>query len=78
MAPIVSKLAQEVPDNLIWASDWPHTGEGAHRVGGKNLEKIEEFRKIDDVRVLSNMREWVGDEDVWHKMMVANATRLFN
>ncbi|KAI4599561.1 hypothetical protein KJ359_002008 [Pestalotiopsis sp. 9143b] len=78
MAPIISKLAQEVPDSLIWASDWPHTGEGAQRVGGKNLEKIEQFRKIDDARVLGNLREWVGDEDAWHKMMVANPTRLFD
>ncbi|KAK6202204.1 hypothetical protein LQW54_008916 [Pestalotiopsis sp. IQ-011] len=78
VAPIISKLAQEVPDSLIRASDWPHTGEGAQRVGGKNLEKMEEFRKMDDARILSNLREWVGDEDVWHKMMVANPTRLFN
>lgn len=78
MAPIISKLAQEVSNSLIWASDWPHTGEGAQRTGGKNLEKIEEFRKINDARVLSNMREWVGEEDVWHKMMVVNPTRLFN
>ncbi|ETS79651.1 hypothetical protein PFICI_09504 [Pestalotiopsis fici W106-1] len=77
MAPIISKLAQEAPDSLIWASDWPHTGEGANRVGGKNLEKIEEFRKIDDAAILTKLREWVGDEQVWHKMMVVNPKRVF-
>ncbi|KAF7527323.1 hypothetical protein G7054_g10523 [Neopestalotiopsis clavispora] len=78
MAPIISKLAKEVPDSLIWASDWPHTGEGAQRLGGKNLEKIEEFRKIDDAAVLAKLREWVSDEQVWHKMMVANPARIFD
>lgn len=76
MEPLVRKLAQQVPDNLIWGSDWPHTGEGKDRLKN-NLGTIEPFRQIDDALVLRNLREWIEDEKTWMKLMVYNSQLAF-
>ena len=76
LEPIISSLAAEVPNQLIWASDWPHTGDGADR-DPQNVEKIEQFRKVDDAKVLEQLRSWVSCT-TWMKMMVANPSRIFN
>ncbi|KAI0474542.1 hypothetical protein F4859DRAFT_514394 [Xylaria cf. heliscus] len=76
LEPIIRKLAGEVPDRLIWASDWPHTGEGSDRLE-RNLEKIESFRVIDDKRILENLRQWVGSEETWRKMMVTTPAATY-
>lgn len=75
--PIIRELAQEVPDALIWGSDWPHTGEGKDRGEMLGLGKIEPFRQIDNHSILRNLREWVNNEQTWMKLMVNNAERLF-
>ncbi|KAI0420428.1 hypothetical protein F5X98DRAFT_27393 [Xylaria grammica] len=69
LEPIIRKLAKEVPDRLIWGSDWPHTGEGANRLD-RNLEGIEPFRVIDNGLILKNLWQWVDCEKTWRKMMV--------
>jgi predicted TIM-barrel fold metal-dependent hydrolase len=76
LEPIISSLAARVPDQLIWASDWPHTGDGADR-DPQNHEKIEQFRKVDDAGVLKQLRQWFTCE-AWRKMMVANPSRIYN
>lgn len=77
MASIIRTLAKEVPDSLIWGSDWPHTGEGKDRLKSKVVTEVEPFRKIDNVRILEHLHEWVGDEETWMKMMVHNPRRIF-
>lgn len=76
MEPLVSKLARQVPDSLIWGSDWPHTGEGKNRLKG-NLSTIEPFRRIDNIAILRNLREWIEDEERWMKLMVHNSKLAF-
>ncbi len=76
LEPIVRTLASHIPDQLIWASDWPHTGEGAHRVA-KGVESYEPFRMIDNKAILKALRDWVGGEEAWMKMMVTNPARVF-
>jgi predicted TIM-barrel fold metal-dependent hydrolase len=76
LAPIVSDLASEVPDQLVWASDWPHTGEGANRAAA-GIERIEPFRVIDNTGILCNLRSWVGNEESWIKMLVVNPARIY-
>ena len=49
LAPIVRALVAEVSDSLLWASDWPHTGEGKDRLGEKGAGVIEPFRIIDNI-----------------------------
>ncbi|KAH7225255.1 hypothetical protein B0J15DRAFT_473407, partial [Fusarium solani] len=77
---IVRRLFHEVPERLIWASDWPHTGEGKARAGkdkAARLAEIEEFRTIDNAKILQSLRNWSESEDTWKKIMVDNPRELF-
>ncbi|KAL4874263.1 hypothetical protein BJY04DRAFT_225213 [Aspergillus karnatakaensis] len=74
--PIIQAFANEIPEQCIWGSDWPHTGEGKDRVGKGDLSKKEPFREIDDEGLLKNVREWVGGE-VWEMMVRQNPGRVF-
>lgn len=75
LEPLIKAFAQEVPDQLIWGSDWPHTGSGANRTEA-NKDVPEQFRVVDDAAVLKNIRKWVG-RDVWYKMMVTTPAKVF-
>lgn len=77
LAPLVRQLASQVRDQLLWGSDWPHTGEGGSRDHATALTQIEPFRDIDNEGILENLKGWIGDEDTWHKIMVDNPARLF-
>ncbi|KAL4923712.1 amidohydrolase 2 [Aspergillus undulatus] len=74
--PIIQAFAREIPDQCIWGSDWPHTGDGKCRVKSRVLSVKEPFRSIDTVRILENLRGWVGD-DIWMKIMIENPERVF-
>ncbi|KAJ5348610.1 uncharacterized protein N7506_001863 [Penicillium brevicompactum] len=74
--PIIEHFAHEAPNQLIWGSDWPHTGDGHNRTASTVLIK-EPFRLIDDRGILANMHDWVDDE-VWDKMLRQNPKRLFH
>lgn len=77
MEPLIRELAEQVPDSLIWASDWPHTGEGKERLRHRDLNTVEPFRSVDNVGVLRNLKGWVDSEETWMKMMVHNPMALF-
>lgn len=72
---IITLLAQEAPDSLIWGSDWPHTGDGQNRSNG-SLDVKEQFRTIDNRSVVDNIQQWVG-MDVYQKMLVDNPARIY-
>jgi predicted TIM-barrel fold metal-dependent hydrolase len=72
---LVKYLAAEVPDQLIWASDWPHTGDGKDRKG-RSIEIPESFRQIDNAGVLRQLKNWCGDE-CCSRLMVKNPSKLF-
>lgn len=72
---VVKTFAAKVPDQLIWASDWPHTGEAKDRIG-RSLDIPEPFRDVDDVAILKIIRSWVGVV-VWEKMMVGTPEKIF-
>lgn len=42
LEPVIRDLGKKVPDSLIYASDWPHTGDGASRAA-QNRGQIEKF-----------------------------------
>ncbi|KAL4764709.1 amidohydrolase family protein [Aspergillus foveolatus] len=74
--PIIEAFAREIPDQCIWGSDWPHTGDGSNRTVQGGLAVKEPFRVIDDQTLLEKVREWVGNE-VWEKIMRENPARIF-
>ncbi|RTE84911.1 hypothetical protein BHE90_000590 [Fusarium euwallaceae] len=76
LEPLIRDLASRVPDSLIWASDWPHTGEGADRLD-RNLGRVEKFRHVDNRLLLANVRRWVGEEETWNKMMIHTPNKVY-
>jgi len=76
LEPLIKIFAREVPQQLIWGSDWPHTGSGAYRT--KATKDIpESFREVNNAAILMNIKEWVGLA-VWRKMSVETPGRLFD
>ncbi|KAI9046023.1 uncharacterized protein KD926_005970 [Aspergillus affinis] len=75
LRPIIQMLASEVPDQIIWGSDWPHTGEGSNRAR-RNLDVKEPFREIDDRGILQSLMDWLGDE-MMRQMLKDNPERLY-
>jgi predicted TIM-barrel fold metal-dependent hydrolase len=73
---IVQTFSREVPDQVIWGSDWPHTGEGKNRSKEK-LERKEAFRVIDNHAIMKQLQRWMGG-DVYRKMLVDNPSYLYN
>ncbi|KAF6830406.1 transcriptional family amidohydrolase family protein [Colletotrichum plurivorum] len=76
LEPAIRELAKRVPDSLIYASDWPHTGDGSARTARKPGQ-IEEFREVDNHTILASLRDRVGDEATWIKMMATTPAQLF-
>ncbi|CAI7665013.1 unnamed protein product [Penicillium viridicatum] len=75
LQPILETFAQETPEQLIWGSDWPHTGEGSNRME-RRLEVKEPFRIVDNPAILAQLYNWMGS-DVYRKMLVDNPRRLY-
>lgn len=72
--PIMQALAHEVPNQLIWGSDWPHTGDGSNR-HNRAIDVKEPFRAIDNEAILRNIRSWVTD-GAWQSMLIDNPGRI--
>ncbi|MBH1964049.1 MAG: amidohydrolase family protein [Comamonadaceae bacterium] len=75
LAPFAQKYIETAPDNLVWASDWPHTGSSTNRDG--DLSQVEPFRVIDDGASLDMLRSWAGDSGIFQRILVDNAARLY-
>lgn len=76
LRPIVGAMVAANPDQLVWASDWPHTGGGRDRTHRKPTD-IEPFRRVDDARTRRLLDTWVPDPTVRQKILVDNAASLF-
>ena len=73
MEPLIKAFAREVPNQLVWGSDWPHTRSDRSEA---TRWRQQGFREVDDAAVMRNVREWVGEE-VWYQMTVVTPTRLY-
>lgn len=75
LEPLIKIFAKEVPDQLIWGSDWPHTGSSANR-SESTKDVPEPFRVVDNVAILKNIRKWVGPK-LWWKMTVDTPGKIY-
>jgi predicted TIM-barrel fold metal-dependent hydrolase len=75
-AQIGSTLVDAAPDQVIWGSDWPHTG-GSERPANAKPTDIEPFRKEDEAHNFSLVKSWAPQPAQRHKLLVDNATKLF-
>jgi predicted TIM-barrel fold metal-dependent hydrolase len=77
VAALARALLDAAPDNVVWASDWPHTGGGPHGGGASDAAGVEPFRAIDDARALERLRSWTRDEAERRRVLVDNPARLY-
>lgn len=68
-------LIQAGPQNVVWASDWPHTGGPVAEVDGR---LISTYRKVDDVAFLKRCYKWCDHRDsLIQNLFVENPRRLW-
>lgn len=77
LAPLARAMITARPDRMVWASDWPHTGGGKDRAARGPLA-VEPFREIDSHAALHRLRSWCTDDAAFHRILAANAARLFD
>jgi predicted TIM-barrel fold metal-dependent hydrolase len=71
---LVQAFAAAVPDGILWASDWPHTGSADGRRGG---HAVSSFIEVDDAAVLARFLCWLPTEHLRVAALVANPGRLY-
>jgi predicted TIM-barrel fold metal-dependent hydrolase len=74
LEPLIKAFAKEVPQQLIWGSDWPHTSSANRTEENKYVPS--KFRDVDNEAVLRNVRSWVGPQ-VWRSMMVDVPAKVY-
>ncbi len=73
---IARYFVEAAPDQVIWGSDWPHTG-GTNRPADQSLDVIEPFRDEDDNYDFNLLGQWVPDVAIRHLMLVDTPARLY-
>ena len=63
MKPLAKAFVKEVPERVLWGSDWPHP--------------TEPHTKPDDAALLDVLQEWIGDEATRKRVLVANPAALY-
>lgn len=76
VAPIARMYLAAAPGQVIWGSDWPHTG-GAGRPANQPPETFEPFRPEDDGYNLSLLATWAPDAALRHRVLVETPTALY-
>lgn len=73
----VREILRVAPDQVVWASDWPHTGGVGANPQGDRLA-LQDYRKIDVPAFVARCRDWCGgDEGLVRKIFVDNPRRLW-
>lgn len=73
----VREILRVAPSQVVWASDWPHTGGVAHNPNG-DRRALQDYRKVDVPAFIARCKEWCGeDEALVQKIFVENPRRLW-
>jgi predicted TIM-barrel fold metal-dependent hydrolase len=74
--PMIDALLDANADQLIWGSDWPHTG--AWPGIPLTRDVFNEFHPIDDGIAANRLRRWLGDTGYQRKVLADNPARLYD
>ena len=73
----VKEVLRVAPTQVLWASDWPHTG-GADRNPGGSRDRLQQYRTVDVPEFIEKCLFWCGgDEKLMRKILVDNPRRLW-
>lgn len=73
---IGAALVDAAPDQVIWGSDWPHTG-GSERPVNASPSDIEPFRDEDEGRNFNLIQRWAAQSEARYKLLVENPEKVF-
>jgi predicted TIM-barrel fold metal-dependent hydrolase len=76
IAPIARALVAAAPRQVIWGSDWPHTG-GSNRPANQSLDVIEAFRPEDDGANFDLLAAWVPNPAARRRVLVETPAALY-
>ena len=75
LAAIAQALFAAVPDQLVWASDWPHTP--GHQGRPSPDTTLMPYRGLDTGRLLAPVATWLPDGDDRRRLLVENPEKLY-
>lgn len=74
----VKETLRIAPTQVIWASDWPHTGGKGASPGG-DPRALQDYRQVDDAAFVRRCVQWCGeDEGLVKKIWRDNPRRLWD
>ncbi len=74
VTPLAQSLIYAARGQMLWASDWPHTGPTPP---GKKPTDIAPFQKIDDPAVMRLFNSWYPDAPTRKMILVDNPAKLY-
>lgn len=74
---LIRAFHAQIPERLIWGSDWPHTGGGAAR-RQRPITEIEPFRQVDPLSVPKRLIAAGLSEAARRAILIDNPARLFD
>ena len=72
---IARALLDANPDQVVWGTDWPHTGEHKGAVHGQ--APMIEYRPLDDGRLANLLIGWCQNQTLLKRVLVENPAKLY-
>lgn len=73
----IREILRVAPTQVVWASDWPHSG-GVEKNPGGDRNKVQDYRKVSIPNFIAACKRWCDyDEDLMQKIWVDNPRRLW-